>query len=224
MKKHILRKSVMIDDFVGGKKGQQLIKELQESGEFKTDVQYLGAEDIQKIVLKRLEGRRYDLMLLVESGGAFLLGTREITSHADRVLSLPLSMHFTQNPISHFRPRGIDKIVGQFEDAIQNSKRIALVEGDVGEFGDSFKRLEKVVKSIKKSNPDAEVEVIVGVAHIRFLDDKFLNIVGYYVGHLHKLSDYTHRIDGNPERALNPEQKKLIGYWRRRKTLPLVVD
>jgi len=235
-KKHILDMTVVIDDFIGGKKGRKMIEDLNKIGELGSGWEQLEIEKIQAAVLQKLEGKKYDLMLLVESGGPFILGSREMLSHADRVHSLPLSMHYRRPNArvdKSYYTATIDdasKALDDLGDIVTTSKKIALVDGDIGNRNYSMNRLRAIKSAIKSKNPGAEIDVIVGVVNNKFRNSNLIDIVGYYVEYVAKLSDIVNNKLGVGtekdwgETVHGDTIQKLIRYWRRRKTLPILVD
>ncbi len=251
LKKHY--SGVVIDDFIGGKEGFEMIQKLRKVGRVSEFWDVLSINTIRNVVLKKLGRRKYDLMIFVETGGVFMLGCKEMFGHANRVVSLPLSSHYPQT----FYADKLGEYIQDFKEYIEHSKRIAIVEGDVGTQGVSFQRLNNIKNHIRKINNKAIIDVIVGVCVRDLINAKFpgfkkplITIFGIAVDYLIKLSDIARGYEAvliKDKKALEslpdiPEVRKelaksglkpyllsetameLVRLWHRRKTLPVLFE
>ncbi len=206
LKKHY--SGVVIDDFIGGKEGFVMIQKLRNVGRVSEFWDVLSINTIRTAVLKKLGRRKYDLMIFVETGGVFMLGCKEMFGHANRVVSLPLSSHYPQSLYAD----KLGEYIQDFREHIEHSKRIAIVEGDVGTQGVSLQRLNNIKNIIRQINTSATIEVIVGVCVRDLVSAKFsgfkkplITIFGVAVNYIIKLSD----VARGYEAALIKEKKAL---------------
>ncbi|HIJ98470.1 TPA: hypothetical protein H1005_00810 [archaeon] len=203
-------KNVVIDDFVGGKKGTQLIKELRAVGALMyVDSVQLTLDEIRRSIIEQIVNKQYGLMIFIESGGLLILGTTEIVSHARRTAVLPASSHVIDSY------KEIETFLSLAKQIIKSSKRIAIVEGDVGEASHSYNRLKDLKNRIIGLNRKASVEIIVGVVARKFANRRLFNVIGVIVKNIDKLSDIVHEIrDVNYRSA---PMRKLRALWKHRK-------
>lgn len=210
---------VVIDDVVGGQREITLFRQLKKEGSLSGHYLLLDTSRIREAVLRKLKGKTYGLMLFVESGGTYLLGIPSIMAKGTKSLAVPVSSY------TNGREFDAEKNLKKFERYIENYQRIALVEGDVGSGGHSIERLSGLKKEILRINPNAGVEVIVGVATKKAMVEnmaygRLFDIVGIIVEEFYKLSDYAiHEIETTRKfgRKVTPLQLKLLDYFHARK-------
>ena len=232
------RKDVVIDDFIGGEKGLEIIKEMwKEANEISYDSVPLDIEIIRKSVAKQLGKKEYDLMIFVETGGIFFLGTPEVKSHAKTITTIPVSERRMVYPKFERQERHkvfMDQVQIIAKKWIQNSKeiikassKIAIVEGDVGWGGFSYLRLSYIKKQLQIANPKANIEIIVGLIPAKFAGRRLFDVVGVIVGHHKKLSDIAEDMERMIEinkitmESLPRSTPKLLRYWHARYPVPL---
>lgn len=214
---------IVIDDFIEGKRGQRMIAELQKTGTY-SDYEPLDLKVIRNGVLKQLGGKKYDLMIFVESGGVYFLAIPEIIGHAKKSITLPISSHspgfeWYKGISSFFKPYSIRPALDKYEDLIKSSKSIAIVEGDIGTWGNSFKRLVAVAECVEEINNLADVELIVGIiAGFYSSFSRKLGIIGVKAMEIQKLSDLARTLLPREPKDRNEAEQKLVEYWKRRKT------
>ncbi len=234
---NLSKKEVVIDDFIGGEKGLEMIKEMwKEANEISYDSIPLDIEIIRKSVAKQLGKKEYDLMIFVETGGIFFLGTPEIKSHAKTITTIPVSERRMVYPKFERRERHkvfmdqvqviVKKWIQNAHEIIKTSNKIAIVEGDVGWGGFSYLRLSYIKKQLQIANPKANIEIIVGTIPAKLAERRLFDVVGVIVGHHKKLSDIAEDIENmitlhkiNMEN-LPRSTPKLLRYWRARYPVP----
>lgn len=210
-------KDVLVDDFIGGKKGTKVVKELLKyHSTALRDYIPLDIDFIRKAVIKKLGRKQYDLMIFIESGGVYFLGIPEITKHARETATIPASGH--DNPL-HYNTH---KLVSELERQIKSSKKIAIVEGDVGVTSHSFGRLMRIRHDVWQLNEKADIDTIVGVSVAEFAHR--FDIVGVLIRQMVKLSDIAHGLEDTLKDGsfLVELEKKLLTLWQHRKTLPVL--
>ena len=215
-------KNIIVDDFIEGRRGQRMIAELRKAGTY-SDYEALDVDLIRKSILKQLGNKKYDLMVFVESGGVYFLAVPEIIGHAKKSISLPISSHnpkfnWYRGLSSYFKPYSIRPTLDQYEELIKSSNSIAIVEGDIGNQGNSAKRLFAVKDCIQEINNGADVDVIVGIATGVYQYSKNFNIIGVVARDIQKLSDLARALAPREPGHLNAAEQKLVEYWERRKS------
>lgn len=230
-------RKVIIDDFIGGEKGLEMIKEMwNEANEISYDSIPLDIEIIRKSVAKQLDKKEYDLMIFVETGGIFFLGTPEIKSHAKTITTIPVSERRMVYPKFGREERHkvfMDQVqiiakkwIQNSQEIIKASNKIAIVEGDVGWGGFSYLRLSYIKKHLQIANPKANIEIIVGIIPAKLAKRRLFDVVGVIVGHHKKLSDIAEDMERMIEiNKINMEHlprstPKLLRYWRARHPVP----
>ncbi len=218
MKRDFQNQYVVIDDIIGKRQSLSFLNSLRREGLLSKHFVILGIAEIQRRILNKLDKKKYDLMLFVESGGPYILGTPTVMKHAKKSFAIPLSSHSNSDELNAI------KYVAKFTPEIIRSSTIAVVDGDAGREGLSVERLYRVKEAIIKINKEAKVEVIVGVATKSAMAEqmsfgRLFDIVGVVVEDMLKLSDYAHDIE--TERKLGhkvtPLQLKLLDYCNSRK-------
>lgn len=243
-------KDIIVDDFIGGRKGQNLVRELIDSSQnplpntirLDTDIrisplknpQIVNSEQIQEEILKKLIGKEYDLMLFIETGGVYILACNEILKHGKKHANLLLSRHnVTVEDRSNKQivsDSCIERKVNQLSPLIESSEKIAILEGDVGKRGDTLKKLKLIKEVILEINKDTEIDFVIGISVEKnyFLKTIFEALdnctVGFIVNKFEKLSDIADLFLSKKEishEKLSPVQEKLVEAWKKRRILSI---
>ncbi|HIK02620.1 TPA: hypothetical protein H1012_02120 [archaeon] len=223
-------KEVVIDDFIGGKKGMQLIKRWA-SNELLLRSEPLDIDLIRKSVAKQLKNKKYDLMIFVETGGVYFLDIPQISMHTKEKIAIPISeryMVFTGPEVKRHAifmkavREIVDKWVLKNSAIIKSTKSIAIVEGDVGQGDFSYIRLSYIKRAIQKINANAKIEIIVGIATTRQKGRKLFDIVGIIVKNHYKLSDQAASVEylfkKKGESVIYSQiERELLRLWKTRK-------
>ncbi|HIJ97549.1 TPA: hypothetical protein H1009_00510 [archaeon] len=213
------RKDVVIDDFIGGEEGRETIKDLKWFGKLYKIYVPLELGVIQKAILKKLKKKKYELMIFVETGGVYFLCTPEMLEHTVRATTIPVS----ERKMEYWRHPGISPKYGSHKafmlevqritkqwiednkDLLKANQKIAIVEGDVGRGDFSYIRLAYIRKKILEINPNAKVELIVGIITTKQAKRRLFDIVGVTAGSHTKLSDIAHNeIENNKQLNISP--------------------
>ena len=222
VREHFIERRV-IDDFIGGKKGKEMIRELINVGYLPNTDMPFGLDEIRKDVIPKLKKKHYDLMIFLDTGVVFFLYIPPILAHAANAIILPSSGH--RNPKS----KDVGEYIFTFQDAITAAKSIAIVEGDVGPIGDSHKKLHSVKYAVHEINKKAKIEVIVGVLSGKYKSSGLVDIYGTTAS-FRRLSDIANEIElllqqgvkGKRE-ELPPVLQKFLALWNKKKHLKVPI-
>ncbi len=223
MVREVLIERIIIDDFIGGRKGKELIRKLIQFGHLRNTDMPFGLDEIRKDTIKKLKGKHYDLMVFLETGGVYFLYIPPILAHATKAIILPTSSH--KNP----KYSDVSEYIFAFQDAIAAARTIAIVEGDVGPTENSYKKLHSVKYAVNEINKKAKIEVIIGVISGKYKTSSLIDIYGTTASFF-RLSDIADDIElmhqqtpKSKRKELPPLMQELLAIWHKKKQMQVPI-